>query len=112
VDYVAVENVLGQEGAQLRREKEEEENSANILPVHMRCAAHILNLKATADANKALEDSVFKYACRKAMAKAHALWNAPSRSTQFADIIQEELNRRLVFPNTTRWIRSMTLLWS
>ncbi len=111
MEYVSVENVLGQQVAQLRREKEEE-NSANILPVHMRCAAHILNLKATADANKALEDSVFKYACKRAMAKAQALWNAPSRSTQFADIIQEELKRRLVVPNITRWVRSMTPLWS
>ena len=75
----------------------------NILPAHMRCAAHTLNLVATADASAAMLDNTFKTASRRAMAKAQALWNAQSRSTVMADIIQAELKRRLVVPNATRW---------
>lgn len=75
----------------------------NILPAHMRCAAHTLNLVATTDASAAMLDSKFKTASRKAMGKAQALWNAQSRSTVMADIIQAELKRRLVVPNATRW---------
>lgn len=73
------------------------------LPMHMRCAAHTLNLVATADASAALTDANFRGAQRKAMGKAQALWNAQSRSTVFADIIEAELKRRLVVPNATRW---------
>jgi hypothetical protein len=35
--------------------------------------------------------------------KARQLWNAQSRSTLSADIIKEELNKRLRVPNVTRW---------
>jgi hypothetical protein len=101
VEYINVENVLEQSGEQL--EGDDSPGSASVLPVHMRCAAHTLNLVATADADKALKDTAFKNACRKAMAKAQGLWNAQSRSTQFADIIEEEFERRLVVPNATRW---------
>ena len=36
------------------------------------------------------------------MAKAQALWNAQSRSTQHADAIHAELKKRLTVPNATR----------
>jgi hypothetical protein len=74
-----------------------------VLPPHMRCAAHTLNLVASVDADKALADSNFKSVCRKTMAKAQGLWNAQNRSVPVADLVHEVLGRRLVVPNATRW---------
>jgi len=37
------------------------------------------------------------------MAKSQALWNLQARSTVAADTIVDELKRRLVVPNSTRW---------
>jgi hypothetical protein len=75
-----------------------------LLPPHMRCAAHTLNLVATVDANKALEDkdTPFKTIYRRTMAKAQGLWNAQSRSVPVADMIHDVLHKRLVVPNATR----------
>ena len=50
-EAVDVQDLLG-------RDDEGEVN--NILPAHMRCAAHTFNLVATADASKAMEDHRFK----------------------------------------------------
>ena len=77
--------------------------SDDLLPPHMRCAAHTLNLVASADADKALKDSTFKTVSRRTMAKAQGLWNAQSRSVPAADKIYEVLRKRLVVPNATRW---------
>uniref|UniRef100_A0A672F8K3 HAT C-terminal dimerisation domain-containing protein n=1 Tax=Salarias fasciatus TaxID=181472 RepID=A0A672F8K3_SALFA len=73
------------------------------LPVHMKCAAHTFSLVASVDADKALGSTVLKSAYRKAIAKAQALWNQQTRSTVPADYILDELKRRLVVPNNTRW---------
>lgn len=73
------------------------------LPTHMRCAAHTFNLVASKDADDALQNATFKGSYRAAMAKARALWNIQDRSTVAADKIYEEIQRRLLVPNTTRW---------
>lgn len=78
-------------------------DDVHLLPTHMRCAAHTFNLVATTDADKALLDDVFEGASTSAVKKARQLWNAQSRSTLSADIIKEELNKRLRVPNVTRW---------
>jgi hypothetical protein len=73
------------------------------LPPHMRCAAHTLNLVATVDTEQAMEDEDFKIAYKHAMDKARGLWNAQCRSTLSADNFKQELGRKLVVPNVTRW---------
>jgi len=73
------------------------------LPGQMRCAAHTFNLVASKDADGALQDAIFKGIYRSAMAKACALWNLQDRSTVAADKIYEEIQRRLLSPNATRW---------
>jgi hypothetical protein len=78
-------------------------NQGHNLPVHMRCAAHTFNLVASVDVDKALDSGPFKTAYRKVMVKAQALWNLQGRSTVAADTIVDELKRRLVVPNSTRW---------
>jgi hypothetical protein len=76
---------------------------AAILTVHMRCAAHSLNLVATADAEKALQDDTFNNTSTMTMRKARQLWNSQNRSIVQADLIQEELKKRLKVLNATRW---------
>ena len=90
---VVVDDILGVD----------EDPAGNILPAHMRCAAHTFNLIATKDAERALDDARFKTVSRRAMGKAQALWNAQNRSTNHADIIKAELKKRLVVPSATRW---------
>lgn len=51
-----------------------------LLPPHQRCAAHTLNLVASKDSEKALEDPAFKTASRSFFAKAQAMWNKQSRT--------------------------------
>ena len=50
-----------------------DENSLYELPKHWRCAAHIVNLVATADSEKAFSDSNYKKVNRSAFGKAIAL---------------------------------------
>ncbi len=76
---------------------------AAILTVHMRCAAQTLNLVATADAEKALQDDPFNNTSTTTMRKARQLWNSQNRSIVQADLIQEELKKRLKVPNATGW---------
>jgi len=45
-----------------------------LLPQHMRCSTHTLNLVATTDA----EDVIYKRVYHQAMAMATAKWNACS----------------------------------
>lgn len=91
VEFVQLESVFREEAAE------------ETLPKHMRCAAHTMNLMATVDADKALDNGSFKAIWRKTMSKAQAFWNVQNRSTVAADLIQEELKRRLKVPNATRW---------
>lgn len=74
-----------------------------ILPPHMRCAAHTLNLIATADAENALKDDTFKTTFVTVMNKARALWNKQNQSAQCAEKIHESFKKKFVTPNATRW---------
>jgi hypothetical protein len=74
-----------------------------ILPSHMRCCSHTLNLVATTDADVALSDQAYKKVYRSSMAKATAVWNATSRSTKAADAAYDIVKRRFVVPCPTKW---------
>ena len=80
-----------------------DENDNIILPEHMRCCSHTLNLIATTDADKALADGAYKKIYRQSMAKATALWNLTSRSTKAADAVCAILGYRFLVPCVTRW---------
>ena len=56
------------------------ELAGTMLPKHMRCAAHTLNLITTTDAEKALHGtSLYRNVCGAAFAKAQEAWNKQSR---------------------------------
>jgi len=74
-----------------------------VLPDHMRCCSHTLNLVAVTDANEALNNGTYKKLYRQSLAKAAALWNLASRSTKAADAIEDILGFRLLVPCATRW---------
>lgn len=73
------------------------------LPEHLRCCSHTLNLVATTDAEKALNDNTYKKLYRQSMAKATALWNMTSRSTKAADAAFGIIGFRFSVPCITRW---------
>ncbi len=75
LEYVALENVL------------DEEVDSSFPPVHIRCTANTLNLVATSDAGKALEDDAFQTSGDSTMKKTRQLWNTQSRRTGHADLI-------------------------
>ena len=73
------------------------------LPPHHRCAAHSLNLVSTVDAEKAEENPAYKRLSRATFAKCQSLWNKSSRSSQAAEVIEDECGLVLLKPNATRW---------
>lgn len=73
------------------------------LPAHMRCAAHTLNLVATADADKALKHAQFEKRYTSAMSKCRTLWNKQNQSVQVSEVITRSFGKKFVTPNQTRW---------
>ena len=73
------------------------------LPKHQRCACHILNLIATADASKAVSNDSYKKLYYSTFSKCNALWNKWSRSSTAAETVEDTCSLQLVRPNATRW---------
>ena len=82
---------------------DESEEPVIVLPRHMRCCTHTINLVATTDAQKACDDKQYKRTHNAAMAKAAALWNLTSRSTKAADTAFDILGYRFNVPTVTSW---------
>lgn len=83
----------------------EEDNGLEYqLPPHQRCACHLLNLIATADATQAEEkNETYKRLSRAAFGKCQAMWNKTGRSYMAAEIVEDECELHLIRPNQTRW---------
>ncbi|KAI4890645.1 hypothetical protein NFI96_032742, partial [Prochilodus magdalenae] len=73
------------------------------LPKHQRCACHILNLIATADASKAVSNDAYKKLYYSTLGKCNALWNKCSRSSSAAETVEDACSLQLVRPNATRF---------
>jgi len=92
-----------------RNMNEVQEDHTVILPDHLRCMSHTLNLVATTDVNKAIasneskDQRICKTKYRSAMGKAEALWNICSRSTKAGDAAYDILGFRFSVPCDTRW---------
>jgi hypothetical protein len=78
-----------------------------ILAPHITCCVHTLNLIATKDADKVLNNSknscLYKKTYRSAFAKVQTFWNLPSRSIVAADMVKEACGCTCPVPNVTRW---------
>lgn len=79
------------------------ESTETRLPKHERCAAHTLNLVATADADRALEDAQYKRIYTKVIAKCKAVWNKQQQSSIASEVVKKNLGRFLLVPCPTRW---------
>lgn len=74
-----------------------------ILPQHLRCASHTLNLIATTDINKSIESNPsISRIHHPTLAKCSTLWNASGRPKS-AEIIFSILGHKLSYPCVTRW---------
>lgn len=73
------------------------------LPKHERCAAHTLNLIATVDAERALQDVRYRRAFTRVMNICKALWNKQQHSSIASEAVQRHLGRFLILPCATRW---------
>lgn len=74
-----------------------------VLPPHVRCAAHTLNLVATADAAAAELDAQYSRIAKSVFRKCAALWTKQGQSNVAADLIKSHCGVYLQRPNTTRW---------
>ena len=83
--------------------KEEEVNEQVIykLPPHRKCACHLLNLVATADAGKL--DGLTKRTSTQTFAKLQGMRNKQNRFPNVAEEIKNELGCLLITPGDTRW---------
>ena len=73
-----------------------------VLPPHLRCAAHTLNLVVAQDLAKAKLPNECRKIRRSSLSKCYALSNKVQRSTKAADAFRECTGRGLVVPTVTR----------
>ena len=74
-----------------------------ILPRHIKCAAHTLNLCITSDMMRTIKcDDVLSVVHKDAMHRCNLLWNAAIRPKS-AEIILEAIGHTLRRPGETRW---------
>lgn len=77
-------------------------NNNLVLPHHLRCASHTLNLVTTTDFYNALKHSTASRIHYPVFGKCTALWNA-SRRPKSSEIIHDILGCSLSYPCPTRW---------
>ena len=81
-----------------------DDTSGICLPPHLSCFSHTMNLLASADASKALQDdAMYKRMYRTLTGKCSALSNAAHQSSKAAEAVFDVLGRTVPKPNATRW---------
>jgi len=75
-------------------------NNNLVLPHHLRCASHTLNLLATTDFHNALKNSTASRIHYSVFGKCTTLWNA-SRRPKTSEIIHDTLGCSLTYPCPT-----------
>jgi hypothetical protein len=95
-------------GVLLRHSNDNEGNDDDIiLGPHITWCVHTLNLIATKDADKTLNNfensCIYKKIYRSAFAKVQTFWNLPSRSIVAADMVKEAYGCTFPVPNVTCW---------
>jgi predicted small metal-binding protein len=81
---------------------DEEEVERIILPPHMRCTCHTLNLIATTDVEK-IRSRPFLKIKKSLDLKLKSIWNKQKRSSLASDFIKSKMGELFVICNDTRW---------
>ncbi|KZS07343.1 Uncharacterized protein APZ42_028888 [Daphnia magna] len=77
--------------------------SKNVtLPVHRRCACHLLSLVSKVDVQKT-QEYMFQQLRTSALEKLQKLWNKQNSSCLNSETIFYHLGRQLILKNDTRW---------
>ncbi|KAH7955470.1 hypothetical protein HPB52_000920 [Rhipicephalus sanguineus] len=79
------------------------DGSECVLPPHIRCAAHTLNLVATSDSAAAELDAQYSRVAKSVFKKCSALWSKQGQSNISADLIKSHCGVYLRRPVPTRW---------
>lgn len=79
-----------------------EKDSEFMLPPHIRCAAHTLNLVATSDSAAAELDAQYSRIAKSVFRKCSALWSKQGQSNVSADLIRSHCGVYLRRPVPTR----------
>ncbi|KAL1481040.1 hypothetical protein MTO96_050521 [Rhipicephalus appendiculatus] len=79
------------------------DGSECVLPPHIRCAAHTLNLVATSDSAAAEHDAQYSRISKSVFKKCPALWSKQGQSNISADLIKSHCGVYLRRPVPTRW---------
>lgn len=72
------------------------------LPVHRRCACHLLSLVSKVDVQKT-QEYMFQQLRTSALEKLQKLWNKQNSSCLNSETIFYHLGRQLILKNDTRW---------
>ncbi|XP_045030780.1 uncharacterized protein LOC116927558 [Daphnia magna] len=81
---------------------DEEEVERIILPPHMRCTCHTLNLIATTDVEK-IRNRQFLKIKKSLDLKLKSIWNKQQRSSLASDFMKSKMGELFVICNATRW---------
>ncbi|ODM87338.1 Zinc finger BED domain-containing protein 1 [Orchesella cincta] len=84
------------------------EDTGIVLPPHLRCASHTLNLIMTQNLEKVTKGrekakTQFKKLLRDSFSKCHAVWNKVGRSVKSSELVRNLLGKNLIRPVATRW---------
>ncbi|ODM87351.1 Protein stand still, partial [Orchesella cincta] len=105
------------------------EDTGIVLPPHLRCASHTLNLIMTQNLEKVLIKPKIEFVCntflyfyygiqtkgrekaktqfkkllRDSFSKCHAVWNKVGRSVKSSELVRNLLGKNLIRPVATRW---------
>jgi len=72
------------------------------LPSHLTCSAHTLNLIASVDTAK-IVDQIYNSISKITFKKLSSFWNLLSRSTVVSDKVFDLCSCKFPVPNLTRW---------
>lgn len=90
------------ENEALNDDQLDDDSTSIYLPKHQRCSAHTINLVATTDFKKIVDNSKFRTVHSKAFAKFTQIWNG-SRRPKGSEAIGDVIGKQIGYPVPTRW---------